>query len=424
MEFDGVESVHKVVKREVEAHLAGPAVAVVEGASGVNGSVAIAGLSSYFTNVAMVDSMHGATASSGDEPSTDSRMCTEESIERMTNSMEGMLSLSEDSSGRDTYAQAHDVGQWNSDIYESQIVQPQFELSDSDEQMNGILGSYREILVDDIEADQCDRNALIGDDTEEEVSNLSPDSAPTSPLDGEDCVIGDSDEPEANGLGVRRPNSLKLSYNEVINRAKSCGGRRLTEHESKHMHKQVLVGSAPAAIYNISESTSGLEGLPGVVSRDGDLVSFVAQDLQEQIKRASPIIKRGETPSFPQSRSSTPSLYKTVLTPQLQLVDPNILQDIENKARAVASSVDTILENLTGTLHSMSSLTVDCVDVYEEVVNKTCDSIDGNIKGMYQLMAKFEELGNLMRPLYKLSGHIKEIKRMLDLFEQVCSASS
>ena len=36
---------------------------------------------------------------------------------------------------------------------------------------------------------------------------------------------------------------------------------------------------------------------------------------------------------------------------------------------------------------------------------------------MYQLMAKWEELNKNMAPAYRISGQIKDIKRLLDLFE-------
>ncbi|CAI6363168.1 unnamed protein product [Macrosiphum euphorbiae] len=65
----------------------------------------------------------------------------------------------------------------------------------------------------------------------------------------------------------------------------------------------------------------------------------------------------------------------------------------------------------------MSALTVDCLEIYRDVVCKTCDSIDANIKSMYQLMAKCEEVSKEMEPIYKLSQQVKDIKHILDLFE-------
>ena len=87
------------------------------------------------------------------------------------------------------------------------------------------------------------------------------------------------------------------------------------------------------------------------------------------------------------------------------------------QVRRVATSVDTLTENLAGILRSVSALTVECLEVYRDAVCKTCDAVDSNIKSMYQLMAKCEELSKLMKPIYKLSEQIKGIKRLLDLLE-------
>ncbi|KAG0714727.1 BLOC-1-related complex subunit 6 [Chionoecetes opilio] len=146
------------------------------------------------------------------------------------------------------------------------------------------------------------------------------------------------------------------------------------------------------------QAESALQG-SGIVTRQGDIISFVADDLHNKIKLASPVSK---VVSFPGSRSSTPSLLRTALDLQVPPVDLSTINDIERHARHIATSVDTLIENLTGTLHSISSLTVDCVETYRDAVCKTCDAVDANIKSMYQLMAKTEELSKSMKPIYKL----------------------
>ncbi|GIY78900.1 BLOC-1-related complex subunit 6 [Caerostris extrusa] len=70
-----------------------------------------------------------------------------------------------------------------------------------------------------------------------------------------------------------------------------------------------------------------------------------------------------------------------------------------------------MLENLSGTLQSSSAC-------------KTCDAVDVNIKAVYQLMAKCEELSNSMGPLYKMSGDVKNIKRMLEQLEHIVEHKS
>ncbi|KAJ4448630.1 uncharacterized protein BORCS6 [Periplaneta americana] len=157
--------------------------------------------------------------------------------------------------------------------------------------------------------------------------------------------------------------------------------------------------------------------LEGTVTKEGDMVLFVAEDLETKIKLSSPVTKKGDTPPFPGSRISTPCLYRQALMPQLPIIDPNVLNDLEIEVRRVATSVDTLTENLAGILRSVSALTVECLEVYRDAVCKTCDAVDSNIKSMYQLMAKCEELSKSMKPIYKLAEQIKGIKRLLDLFE-------
>ncbi|XP_026283404.1 BLOC-1-related complex subunit 6 isoform X1 [Frankliniella occidentalis] len=164
-----------------------------------------------------------------------------------------------------------------------------------------------------------------------------------------------------------------------------------------------------------------LEDLDGTITREGDMVFFVAEDLEAKIKLSSP--KTADAPPFTGSRSATPCLHRQALSaPQLSPIDPYILNDLENEARRIASSVDTLTESLAGILRSISALTVDCVEIYRDAVCKTCDAVDSNIKAMYQLMAKCEELSKSMKPIYKLAEDIKEVKRLLDMLESAVNS--
>ena len=58
-----------------------------------------------------------------------------------------------------------------------------------------------------------------------------------------------------------------------------------------------------------------------------------------------------------------PRSSATVPTP----LDPNYLLDIENDARHLATSVDSLVENLASILHNISALTVDAIEVYRLV---------------------------------------------------------
>lgn len=57
-----------------------------------------------------------------------------------------------------------------------------------------------------------------------------------------------------------------------------------------------------------------------------------------------------------------------------------------------------------------SALTVGCLETYRDAVCKTCDAVDHNIKSMYQLMAKCEELSKSMGPIYKLAEQMQVLE--------------
>ena len=103
--------------------------------------------------------------------------------------------------------------------------------------------------------------------------------------------------------------------------------------------------------------------------------------------------------------------------PKVDVLDPHSIEDIERHARYLAACVDLMVENLSGVLQNASGLTVNTLETYRDGVCKTCDEVDNNIKSMYQLMAKVEELNKSMAPANKLGEQIKEIKQLLDVYE-------
>ena len=137
--------------------------------------------------------------------------------------------------------------------------------------------------------------------------------------------------------------------------------------------------------------------------------------------RDSPLRKRLQAfPAMLSDDLKTLSLKNPPKTPKL---DPKAVDDIERHARYLAACVDSMVENLSGVLHSASALTVNTLETYRDGVCKTCDEVDSNIKSMYQLMAKVEELNKSMTPAYRLGDQVKELKQLLDLYETNSSTS-
>ncbi|XP_075161680.1 BLOC-1 related complex subunit 6 [Haematobia irritans] len=167
--------------------------------------------------------------------------------------------------------------------------------------------------------------------------------------------------------------------------------------------------------------------LEGSENSEGQMRHFVAENLEEKLRLASP---QNDMFDFHDSTSQntpcantgesatvtgmTKQFFQTPLIPQ---IDANVLNDIEIEAQYLASSLDNLTENLSNLLHSISSITADNVEVHKNAVNKLTDSMDANIKCMYTIMAKTEEISKSMQPTEQLGVRIREIKRLVDMLD-------
>lgn len=160
--------------------------------------------------------------------------------------------------------------------------------------------------------------------------------------------------------------------------------------------------------------------LEGTVRVDGNMTHFVAENLEYKIKLASPVTVTRKDSSNPSgSRQSTPSAATGgtgvgpagyglmprpfMMPPHLNQIDPNVLNEIEREAQALAASVDNLTESLCSVLHSISSITADNVEIYKNAVTKLTDCMDANIKCMYTIMAKAEEISKAIKPAEALA---------------------
>ena len=101
-------------------------------------------------------------------------------------------------------------------------------------------------------------------------------------------------------------------------------------------------------------------------------------------------------------------------------VDPEVLHDLELRAYGIAGNLDHMLATLANSLKGMSQVSAECLGAYGSCVDHVSETVDENIKSMYTLIARCEELNASLKPLQKLAEQVKEIKRTLDVFEAIC----
>ncbi|RUS86231.1 hypothetical protein EGW08_006026, partial [Elysia chlorotica] len=149
------------------------------------------------------------------------------------------------------------------------------------------------------------------------------------------------------------------------------------------------------------EYSSMSQNLPqGTITRKGNLIEFVASDLQEKIKQSSPLSqpdalssgsRRSSIKSYASASSSTsfatssgmsqsPSSACQQSPDDIPPIDAAALIELENHAARVADSVDLMMGNIRNNLHKMSAITIGCQEAYKRSVDITCDSVDGGIK--------------------------------------------
>ncbi|XP_063365238.1 BLOC-1-related complex subunit 6 [Cydia amplana] len=227
---------------------------------------------------------------------------------------------------------------------------------------------------------------------------------------------------------VEDPPNKQDDMDDEISARMTASYSEISFHSDRGPTEQPGNSPGPSRPFNLPSENRKQEknplNLDGHVRYEGDMTHFVADDLEFKIKLSSPITKRGETPVFGSSsasRSSTPSgkLFRQILAPQIGQIDITVLNDLENEAQRIAQSVDNLIENLSSILHSNSSLTAENMEVYKDAVGKTCDAMDNNIKSMYTILAKGEEVSQAMIPVQAQAARIAEIKRLLQLFESM-----
>lgn len=187
-------------------------------------------------------------------------------------------------------------------------------------------------------------------------------------------------------------------------------------------------------------SAMGSLPLHGTLSREGEMVSYVADDLLEKIRQSvgssrstsgatspaypttSQMMPWATTPPSMTSSSSSATELGVPVGPSAMIppIDPEAIQDLEKQCHMVADNLNLMLGHLSNSLHNMSAITVGHIQTYRDAVEKAGITVDHSVKAMYALMAKVEELNFSMPMVYDLAKQIKSINSQLDELESLC----
>ena len=117
---------------------------------------------------------------------------------------------------------------------------------------------------------------------------------------------------------------------------------------------------------------------------------------------------------------SISSPKQQTLKSQITSVDPMVLPEIEEQAKIASRSIDKLMKFLAKELTEGTKATVDIVSIYDGTIDHVHSEVEQNIKAMYGLIAKCEELDRKMKPISEIAAQVRCIRETLDQLESVC----
>lgn len=139
----------------------------------------------------------------------------------------------------------------------------------------------------------------------------------------------------------------------------------------------------------------------------------LGQSLSENVEKS---LKLSSPASMSISQSSTTIGLESEATEAK--LDLALLNQLEESAQALKENINSVLRHISGTTQTLSGLTVECMHSYEKCLEDTADTVDANIKSMYQLMTQVDEINRSMTELTPLKEEVSQIKRLLDVLEK------
>ncbi|KAL1919240.1 uncharacterized protein VTP21DRAFT_1932 [Calcarisporiella thermophila] len=99
-------------------------------------------------------------------------------------------------------------------------------------------------------------------------------------------------------------------------------------------------------------------------------------------------------------------------------IDPHLVEQIEEEARAVAESLDALLDQLRSEMLEMSTQTRNSFDAFFDATNSWCETVDSATARALELITRCDQLDKDMSGVEILAAQIKTIKSNLDALEK------
>ncbi|OTF80322.1 hypothetical protein BLA29_001995 [Euroglyphus maynei] len=104
---------------------------------------------------------------------------------------------------------------------------------------------------------------------------------------------------------------------------------------------------------------------------------------------------------------------------KLKFFQMKFISDIETRAMMIAENLNQIMTYINSYSTNITTTSLDVMEIYRDNVFDACDHIDADIKLMYKIISKCEELNKSLGFLDELRNRIKDIKQTLDTFERI-----